>query len=55
MILISNIRQREMLKLEHFELNVMKFESGLKDKQDAPTNSQLVSRFKENYENDKYI
>jgi hypothetical protein len=63
--LLGNIKYRELIKLELFELSLLskksskflissEFESTIKEKTDA-SNTVLLQKFKENYENDKYL
>lgn len=53
--LLGNIKYREMVKLELFELSILKFEAQVKEKTDLNVGPNLLQKFKENYENDKYL
>jgi len=53
--LVGNIKYREMIKLEMFELSLIKFDAAIKEKADASNTTPMVQKFKENYENEKYI
>lgn len=52
--LYGNVKYRELIKLELFELSLLKFESAIKDKND-PACVEMTKKFKENYENEKYL
>jgi len=53
--LLANIRYREMVKLECCELSILKFEAQVREKTEGNVGPSLLQKYKETYENDKYL